>query len=239
MATLTRQHLLDKYWGCKCVICSGRAVDINHNWYYESDYSKSAKQLEEDIRAEPDRFAAFCKRCHLAYGALVNVKTAATRHEILRRASNDAQMRSIHGEFPVKRRPPQKYDKCLVCNNEFLRQGPKKTCSAECRDEYRKNARKYGTRFASCVVCGKEFKTSSGVKKTCSLKCAKISGRPPNLGEVEKKCVTCGKVFKTSSGVKKTCSLNCANERKNAARRYGAAKKNCIVCGKHSRPAVA
>ena len=91
-----------------------------------------------------------------------------------------------------------------------------------------------------CVICGKLFKSTYNMQKTCSFECSlKLSDlakaryiekakakRAAERKTYIKKCIICGKVFRTNKTRQRTCSQECSKEHnRNQSREHARDRK--------------
>lgn len=91
-----------------------------------------------------------------------------------------------------------------------------------------------------CVICGKPYKSTHNMKKTCSFECslklsdlakARYLEKAKAKREAErktylKKCIICGNVFRTSNTRQRTCSQECSKEHnRNQSREHARNRK--------------
>lgn len=114
------------------------------------------------------------------------------------------------------------YMPCLNCGKEFFVKkisNPKKFCSISCSSQYRN---KNNVKILTCLLCGKEFKSSNNNSKYCS--------------DVHyKNCENCRKSFKIDNPYKQKdyCSRSCSMRVSDKKPGSNSVKtlKNCELCG--------
>jgi len=124
---------------------------------------------------------------------------------------------------------------CIVCTKPFPKQGVRKLCSLECKQERWRQISNKGTairrghKYSNCIICKKQFQKKTGNPSTCSnYECRKLGktriSKAYNLKFV--KCKFCHKYKERKKSLKSFCSVIC--ERNYQKKHLG----NCVICKK-------